>query len=108
MIDEDRWERIHDDVTGFLSEKACRSASVNEFKLTCKSITGWDNELGLKSGQEKENMASFSTSFASTKLTKERPNIGENLFGREEYSRISYETSRIVNQGSQHFTQNDT
>ena len=75
MIDEDRWERTSDDVRGFLSEKASRSASVNEFKLTCESITGRDNELGLKSGQEKENTASFSTSFASTKLTKERPSI---------------------------------
>ena len=38
----------------------------------------------------------------------ERKTIGENLFGRKEYSRISYETSRIVIQGSQHFTNNDT
>ena len=74
IIDGDRRERTRDDVTGFLSEKASRSASVNEFKLTCESITGREeNELGLKSGQEKENTASFSTSFASTKLTKERP-----------------------------------
>ena len=46
--------------------------SVNEFKLPCESIiTRRDNELGLKSGQEKEITASFSMSFASTKLTKE-------------------------------------
>ena len=72
IIDGDRGERTRDDVTGFLSEKASRSESVNEFKLTCESITGRENELGLKSGQEKENTASFSTSFGSTKLTKER------------------------------------
>ena len=72
IIDGDRGERTRDDVTGFLSEKASRSASVNEFKLTCQSITGQENELGPKLGQEKENTASFSTSFGSTKLTKER------------------------------------
>ena len=72
IIDGDRRERTRDDVTGFLSEKASRSASVNEFKLTCQSITGKENELGPKLGQEKENTASFSTSFGSTKLTKER------------------------------------
>ena len=63
IIDGDRGERIRDDVTGFLSEKASRSASVNEFKLSCKPISGRNNELGLKSGQEKETQASFSTSF---------------------------------------------
>ena len=54
IIDEDRWERTRDDVTWFLWEKASRSASVNKFKLSCKPITGRNNELGLKSAQEKE------------------------------------------------------
>ena len=38
IIDGDRGERTRDDVTGFLSEKASRSESVNELKLTCESM----------------------------------------------------------------------
>ena len=43
IIDEDRWERTRDDVTGFLREEASRSASVNEFKFPYEPITGRDN-----------------------------------------------------------------